>query len=462
MNSVPAVILAAGLGKRMKSKQAKVLHSIAGRPMILYSVETATRLPSNRIIVVAAHQAEALKEALKNQPVEIVHQGRPLGTGHAVLQTRSVLADYKGPVLILNADVPLITVETLRAILKIHRDRAADLTILTAMLPDPKGYGRVIRDVDSGEVMAVVEEADASAAERDVREINTGFYSVDAGFLFEALMELKSDNAQKEYYLTDIVKAAIRQGRKVFAVRANDPQEVMGINSRVDLARITRANARRIGDRHMMAGVTLLDPETTWIDADVVIGPDTVIYPNVRLEGGTRIEEDCVIHSNTRISNCRLGTGVTVKDACVLTDSVLEDGVSVGPFAHLRPGTVLHKGARIGNFVETKKAELGEGSKANHLSYLGDAQIGKEVNIGAGTITCNYDGVSKHRTIIEDRVFVGSDTQFIAPVRVGRGAVIGAGSTITQDVPPDSLAIGRAKQEIKKAWAKKRKKKKGS
>jgi bifunctional UDP-N-acetylglucosamine pyrophosphorylase / glucosamine-1-phosphate N-acetyltransferase len=462
MNSVPAVILAAGLGKRMKSKRAKVLHPIAGRPMILYSVETARRLPSDRIIVVAAHQAEALKEALINRPVEIVHQGRPLGTGHAVLQTRSVLADYRGPVLILNADAPLITVETLRAMLKMHRDRGAELTLLTAVFPDPKGYGRVIRDADSGEVMAIVEEADALPAQRDVREINTGFYLVDAPFLFEALTELKSDNAQKEYYLTDIVKAAIRQGRKLCAVRANEPQEVMGINSRVDLARIERAIARRIGERHMMEGVTLLDPETTWIDADVAIGPDTVLYPNVRLEGVTRIGEDCVIHSNTRISNCRLGTGVTVKDACVLADSVLEDGVSVGPFAHLRPGTVLHKGARVGNFVETKKTELGEGSKANHLSYLGDTEIGKEVNIGAGTITCNYDGVSKHRTIIEDHVFVGSDTQFIAPVRIGRGAIIGAGSTITQDVPPDSLAVGRAKQEVKKGWAKKRKKKKGS
>jgi bifunctional UDP-N-acetylglucosamine pyrophosphorylase/glucosamine-1-phosphate N-acetyltransferase len=455
------VILAAGLGKRMKSKRAKVLHLIAGRPMILYSIETARRLPSDKIIVVVAHQAEVVKEVLGDRPVEIVHQGRPLGTGHAVLQTQSSLADFKGPVLILNADVPLITVETLQSMLKIHRDQGADLILLTATLSNPEGYGRVIRD-SGGDVIAIVEEADATPAQRSVREINTGFYLVNAPFLFEVLKGLKSDNAQKEYYLTDIVGAAVRQGRRLGTISARDPDEVMGINSRADLARAEKMIARRIAERHMREGVTLLDPDTTWIEADVAIGRDTVIYPHVRLEGASRIGEDCVIHSHTRISNCRLGTGVTVKDSCVLAESVLEDGAAVGPFAHLRPGTVLHQGARIGNFVETKKAELGEGSKANHLTYLGDAVIGKAVNIGAGTITCNYDGVSKHRTVIEDDVFVGSDTQFIAPVRIGRGAVIGAGSTITKDVPADSLALSRAKQEIKKDWAKKRKKKKGS
>jgi bifunctional UDP-N-acetylglucosamine pyrophosphorylase/glucosamine-1-phosphate N-acetyltransferase len=454
------VILAAGLGKRMKSKRAKVLHLIAGRPMILYSIETARRLPSDKIIVVVAHQAEVVKEVLGDRPVEIVHQGRPLGTGHAVLQTQSSLADFKGPVLILNADVPLITVETLQSMLKIHRDQGADLILLTATLSNPEGYGRVIRD-SGGDVIAIVEEADATPAQRSVREINTGFYLVNAPFLFEVLKGLKSDNAQKEYYLTDIVGAAVRQGRRLGTISARDPDEVMGINSRADLARAEKMIARRIAERHMREGVTLLDPDTTWIEADVAIGRDTVIYPHVRLEGASRIGEDCVIHSHTRISNCRLGTGVTVKDSCVLAESVLEDGAAVGPFAHLRPGTVLHQGARIGNFVETKKAELGEGSKANHLTYLGDAVIGKAVNIGAGTITCNYDGVSKHRTVIEDDVFVGSDTQFIAPVRIGRGAVIGAGSTITKDVPADSLALSRDKQEIKQDWAKRRKKAKG-
>ncbi|MBI3597547.1 MAG: bifunctional UDP-N-acetylglucosamine diphosphorylase/glucosamine-1-phosphate N-acetyltransferase GlmU [Nitrospirae bacterium] len=458
--TIATVILAAGLGKRMKSKRAKVLHAIAGRPMILYSVETARRLPSDKILVVVAHQAEAVKQVLERQPTQIIHQGRPLGTGHAVLQTQSALANFPGPVLILNADVPLITVETIQSMLKTHQDRGDELTLLTATFSNPKGYGRVIRNPD-GDLISIVEEADATPAQRALREVNTGFYVANAPFLFSALKELTSDNSQQEYYLTDIVQIAVRQGLKSGAVQAPDSEEVTGINTQADLARIERAVRRRIAERHLSEGVTLLDPPSAWIDADVTIGRDTLIYPNVHLEGASRIGEDCVIHSHTRINNCRLGTAVTVMDSCVLTESVLEEGATVGPFAHLRAGTVLHKGAKIGNFVEVKKTEMGEGSKANHLTYLGDAAIGKEVNIGAGTITCNYDGVNKHQTIIEDHVFVGSDTQLIAPVRVGRGAVIGAGSTITRDVPPDSLAVGRARQEIKKGWARRRKKAKG-
>jgi len=456
---IATVILAAGLGKRMKSKRAKVLHSIAGRPMILYSMETARRLPSNRILVVVAHQAEAVERILENQPAEIVHQGRPRGTGHAVLQTQATLADFQGPVLILNADVPLITIETLQSMLRTHRERGAELTLLTATISDPKGYGRVLRNPD-GDLVSIVEEGDATPAQRSVREINTGFYVANAPFLYSALKELKSDNSQQEYYLTDIVQIAVRQGLKLGAVHADNSEEVTGINTRVDLARIERAVHRRIAERHMLEGVTLLDPRTAWIDADVTIGQDTLIHPNVRLEGASRIGEDCVIHSHTRITDSRLGTGVTVMDSCILVDSVLEEGATVGPFAHLRSGTILHKRAKIGNFVETKKTDMGEGSKANHLTYLGDAVIGKEVNIGAGTITCNYDGVNKHQTIIEDRVFVGSDTQLIAPVRIGRGAVIAAGSTITKDVPADSLVLARARQVTKKDWAKKRKTKK--
>ena len=458
--TIATVILAAGLGKRMKSKRAKVLHPIAGRPMILYSVEAARRLPSDKILVVVAHQAEAVKQVLEGQPTQIIHQGRPLGTGHAVLQTQAALANFPGPVLILNADVPLIKVETIRSMLKTHQDHDNELTLLTGRFSDPKGYGRVIRN-PAGDLLSIVEEADATPAQRALREINTGFYVANAPFLFSALKELTSDNSQHEYYLTDIVQIAVRQGLKLGAVEVPDSEEVMGINTREDLARIERAVRGRIAERHLSEGVTLLDPASTWIDADVTIGRDTLIYPNVYLEGSSRIGEDCVIHSHTRINNCRLETAVTVLDSCVLNESVLEEGATVGPFAHLRPGTFLHKGAKIGNFVEVKKTEMGEKSKANHLTYLGDATIGKEVNIGAGTIICNYDGVHKHKTIIEDHVFVGSDTQLVAPVRIGRGAVIGAGSTITQDVPPDSLAVGRAKQEIKKNWAKRKKKAKG-
>jgi len=458
--TIATVILAAGLGKRMKSKRAKVLHPIAGRSMILYSVETARRLPSEKILVVVAHQAEAVKQALENQPTETVHQGRPLGTGHAVLQTQAALADFPGPALILNADVPLITVETIRSMLKAHQDRGHELTLLTATFSDPKGYGRVIRN-PGGDPISITEEADATPAQRAIREINTGFYVANIPFLFSALKELTSANSQREYYLTDIVQLAVRRGLKIGALQAQDPEEVTGINTRADLARIERAVRRRIAERHLSEGVTLLDPASVWIDADVTIGRDTLIYPNVHLEGASQIGEDCVIHSHTRITNCRLGAAVTVLDSCVLNEAVLEEGARVGPFAHLRPGTVLHKDSKIGNFVEVKKTEMGEGSKANHLTYLGDASIGNKVNIGAGTITCNYDGVSKHKTIIEDEVFVGSDTQLIAPVRIGRGAVIGAGSTITRDVPPDSLAVGRARQEIKKDWARRGKKTKG-
>lgn len=455
MGPVATIILAAGLGKRMRSKQAKVLHTLAGRPMLLYSVEAAERIPSKRIIVVVGHQAEQVKQALRKRPVEIVHQTRLLGTGHAVLQCRQALADYKGPVLILNADVPLVSVETIGSMIQAHRDQDSVVTVLTATLPDPTGYGRVLRN-SAGEITDIVEESDASPQQRSVREINTGFYIVDAHFLFEALKGLKNHNAQEEYYLPDIIKVAIQKGSKVADSEASDPEEVMGINSRLDLARMEKAVYRRMAERHMRDGVTLLDPDSIRIDPGVTIGRDTVISPNVYLEGATQIGEDCRIHSGSRVSECRIAKEVTVRDFCVLTESVLEEGVTVGPFAHLRPGTRLHRGAKVGNFVETKKAELGEGSKANHLSYLGDATIGKDVNIGAGTITCNYDGVHKHRTVIEDGVFVGSDTQFVAPVKIGARSIIGAGSTITSDVPPDSLALSRTAQVHKGGWARKR------
>lgn len=454
--ALSTVILAAGLGKRMKSRRAKVLHPIAGRPMILYSVETAQQLSSNRIIVVVAHQAEAVKQVLEDHSVEVLYQGRPLGTGHAVLQTQSALADFRGPVLILSADTPLITVETIRSMLKSHRDQAAVLTLLTATLPSPEGYGRVIRS-SNGAVATVVEESDATSQQQAIREVNAGFYVVNPSFLFTALKELKADNAQQEYYFTDIVKVAVREGLRINMVEAHYPEEVLGINSRLDLARMEKIVYQRIAERHMLEGVTLLDPQTVWITANVTIGRDTVIYPNVHLERDSRIGEDCVIHSYTRITACRLGNGVTVKESCVLTESVLEEGATVGPFAHLRPGTVLHKRAKIGNFVEAKKVELGEGSKANHLTYLGDATIGKGVNIGAGTITCNYDGAHKYQTVIGDHVFVGSDAQLIAPIRIGRGAIVGAGSTITEDVPPGALAVARVRQVNKRGWAKKRK-----
>jgi bifunctional UDP-N-acetylglucosamine pyrophosphorylase / glucosamine-1-phosphate N-acetyltransferase len=454
MRATSAIILAAGLGKRMKSKQAKVLHPIAGRPMVTYLVERSRELGIRKIVVVVGPQAPKIKEILAPYDLEVVYQERPRGTGDAVLQTRETLARARGPVLVLNGDAPLITVETLQRLMKTHQAERSVLTLLTAVVDTPAGYGRVIRS-RNGRIRRIVEEKDATPKERTSREINTGFYIVDKDYLYQSAKTLKADNKQGEYYLTDIIGTAIHQRRKVSVVRLEEgTEEVLGINTRMDLAIAEKIMRRRILLEHLQNGVTLMDPDTTRIDADVMIGSDTVIYPQVQIEGKSRIGQECVIRSHVRITDCRIGPGVVIKDSCVLTESILEEGTTIGPFAHLRPGTVLRKGSRIGNFVEAKKAELGEGSKANHLSYLGDATIGKRVNIGAGTITCNYDGVQKHPTVIENDVFVGSDAQLVAPVRIEHGAVIGAGSTITKDVPSYALAISRSPQVNKPGWVK--------
>jgi bifunctional UDP-N-acetylglucosamine pyrophosphorylase/glucosamine-1-phosphate N-acetyltransferase len=453
LKSGAAVILAAGLGKRMKSKTAKVLHPLAGRPMLIYAVERALGLSVPKIVVVTGHQSERIKEVLSPYRVEIVHQPLQRGTADAVLQAKAALESVRAPVLVLNADTPLITDQTLRALLDAHGREKATVTMLTAVVSNPDGYGRVIRGA-KGRVTGVVEQKDASGAQLKVKEINTGFYVVDPGFLFQALRSVGNRNRQGEFYLTDIIGTAVRERRKLAVLRLErDPEEITGINTRSDLARADAILRRRIRRDLLENGVGLLDPETARIDAGVAIGRDTVIHPNVQIEGDTRIGEDCVIRSNSRLTDCRVGSGVEVRDSCVLEGSVLEDDVAVGPFARLRAGTVVRKGGRIGNFVETKKTELGEGSKANHLTYLGDSVIGKGVNIGAGTITCNYDGYEKFRTVIEDEVFVGSDSQLVAPVRVGKGSVVAAGSTITGDVPPDALAMSRMPQENKPDWA---------
>jgi bifunctional UDP-N-acetylglucosamine pyrophosphorylase/glucosamine-1-phosphate N-acetyltransferase len=458
-----AIILAAGHGKRMRSKQPKVLHPVAGRPMIQYVLNLVKALEANRVLVVVGHHKEQVRKLLEgeiqNRQIEVVVQDSLSGTGHAVMMTRPFLADYEGTVMILNGDHPLLRVETASALLKTHWENEAAITILTAHLENPEGYGRILRGSE-GQVTGIVEERDATAQQRWMTEINTGVYVAQADSLFRLLEEIKPDNAQGEYYLTDTVRIAVQKKLRLLAITAADSSEALGINNRVDLARAEKIMRKRTANRLMAEGVTLLDPETTCIDDTVVIGRDTMVYPWTFIEGDSRIGEDCVIFSHVRISNSHLGQGVVVKDHSVITESVLEDHVSIGPFAHLRPGNVVRQGAKIGNFVEVKKSEIGEGSKANHLTYLGDAIIGKDVNIGAGTITCNYDGTQKFQTIIGDHVFVGSDTQFIAPVKVGPGSTIAAGSTITKDVPPGSLAIGRARQVNKKGWAKKKKKKK--
>ena len=457
MRKPAAIILAAGLGKRMKSKMVKVLHPIAGRPMITYAVERVLGLGIKKVVVVLGHQADRIEGALAPFGLEIVYQPHQRGTADAVMQTKTSFGSSLGPVMILYGDTPLITEETLQRLISVHAEKRAILTLLTAVVAKPDGYGRIVR-LKSGKILRVTEQKDASVLVRALREINTGFYVVEMDFLFGALDHIKNDNRQGEYYLTDMVEWAVSQKKKVVSVKLEDnPEEILGINTRMDLAVAEKVMRRRILNGHLQGGVTLMDPETTWIDAGVLIGRDTVIYPNTRIDGTTAIGEDCVIGSYCHLSDCQVGSHVTIKDSCVLAGSCLEDESVIGPFSHLRPGTTIRRRARIGNFVEAKKVDLGEGSKANHLTYLGDAFIGKNVNVGAGTITCNYDGFEKFETVIEDEVFIGSDTQLIAPVKVGRGAVIGAGSTITNDVPPESLAISRSEQFNKSGWVKKRK-----
>lgn len=462
MTDLGAVVMAAGLGKRMKSKLAKVLHPVAGRPMVLYAVDLAQQLAGDHVAVVVGYQGKEVRAAIEasglRRPIVFVEQEPQLGTGHAVQQAREAfrrLGRTFSAYLILNGDTPLLRLETVRALANLHRDERAAVTLLTATVDDPVGYGRVVRARD-GRVHKIVEDRDATAVERAIREINVGTYLMDGPFLLEALDRLEPRNAQGEYYLTDLVALAVGRGLRVAALPVGDPAEGMGINTREQLAAAEQAVRRRICARWMGEGVTIRDPATTVIDADVVIGRDTVLHPHVTLEGRTTIGEDCIIRSHTRISDSVLGQRVVVQDSCVVREARLEDEATIGPFAHLRPGTVVRRAAKVGNFVELKKTELGEGSKANHLSYLGDATIGKGVNIGAGTITCNYDGWKKHETVIGDDVFVGSDTQFVAPVTIGKGAVIAAGATITADVPPDALAIARAPQVNRPGWAARR------
>ncbi len=469
MAGLAVVVLAAGLGKRMRSTQAKVLHPVAGQAMVLYSVGLGLRVAGDRVAVVVGHQADLVRQVIDratsgksgSSPVAIVEQREQLGTGHAVLQSRPVFAVGKrgapSKYLILNGDTPLLQETTVRELLRVHEAEGATVTLLTAVLTDASGYGRVVRTNSAeGGVSRIVEDRDANAEEQAIREINVGTYVVDGEFLFSALEKLDPSNAQGEYYLTDIIRLAEGAGRRVAAVVLDNPDEGLGVNTRRQLAEAEQVVRQQIRNRWLDAGVTMIDPASTWIDAAVTIGRDTVLYPSVMLEGTTAIGEDCVLRSFTRLTDCTVGNGVEILDHCVFADSHIEDGAHLGPFVHLRPGVVVRKKAKVGNFVEMKKTDLGEGSKANHLSYLGDAKIGKGVNIGAGTITCNYDGLQKFQTVIGDGVFLGSDTQLIAPVTIGAGAIIAAGTTVTEDVPADALVIGRVPQENRAGWAARR------
>ncbi len=451
-----ALVLAAGKSIRFNSSTPKVLHSLCGKPMIEHVLDRLETLELDKTLVVTGHDSERIREALAGRSLEFILQVPQLGTGHAVMTAQPQLAGIDGSLLIVYADTPQITTETLRELLETQSRQAADQVLLTCHLENPTGYGRILRTAE-GEISRIVEERDASPEERLIREVNPGFYCFQIPSLREGLKQLDTRNVQGEYYLTDLAKIFRESGKKVVTVTSPNPEETVGINDRFALSEAETTLRAQILRRHMLKGVTILRPESVTIDHTVSIGRDTTIYPGAILEGKTRIGCGCRIGPWTQLQNVVLGNLVRIESSCVIRDSRIGDNSTVGPFAHLRQGVEIGHSARIGNFVEIKKSRLGDGAKSAHLTYLGDSEIGDRVNIGAGVITCNYDGWKKSKTIIEAEAFVGSDSQLLAPVTVGKGAYIASGSTITEDVPAGALAIGRSRQKIKEGWARKRK-----
>ena len=456
--SLAVIVLAAGYGKRMKSDIPKLVHPVLGRPMLNYVLDAVETLGPKKTVVVVGHGAEYVKQVPDSKKIIFATQTRQLGTGHAARCASSALKNFKGDILVLNGDYPLITSNTLKKFIRSHNRKKADVSILTAIVEDPTGYGRIKRDLN-GKVVSIVEEKDASRDEKFIDEINSGTYCVKSSFLWSALGKLNTKNRQKEYYLTDIVAQASKSSFIVNGVVVSDSDEVLGVNDRSELSFVESILKWRTNERLMHSGVTIIDPETTYISPVVKIGRDTTIYPNTFIYGSTQIGRNCVIGPSSWIEDSKLGSGITIKSSCYITNADIKKNVTLGPFAHIRPEAEIMDGAKIGNFVEIKKSKIGVGSKVPHLSYVGDATLGSGVNIGAGTITCNYDGFNKYRTVLEDDVFIGSDTMLVAPIKIGRGSTTGAGSTITKDVPKDSLALGRARQSVIKNWKRTPKKK---
>jgi bifunctional UDP-N-acetylglucosamine pyrophosphorylase/glucosamine-1-phosphate N-acetyltransferase len=456
------VILAAGKGTRMKSARPKVLHRVAGRPMIDQVLQTASALSPTSITVVVGHQAELVQSTLKGRPgLTFVVQEPQLGTGHALLQAEPALDGASGTLVLLSGDVPLLTAGTLKSLVDRHISSRAAATVVTANVDEPHGYGRIVRtsspDRSGQQIARIVEERDATADERAIREINSGIYAFALDGLFDRVRRIGADNAQREYYLPDLVTIFRREGRPVETVSA-PAREILGINSRSELAAVSRRMRDQKNAELMAAGVTLEDPATAYIDDEVTIGPDTIIHPGVTLEGSTTIGAGCEIHSGVRIVSSRIGNRAIVYNHCVLVEARVADDARIGPFAHLRKDADVRERAKVGNFVELKNTVLGPGSKSMHLTYLGDARVGENVNVGAGTITCNYDGERKRQTIIEDGAFIGSDSQLIAPVTIGRDAYIGSGTTIREDVPAEALAVSAGKQRNIEGWVAERRK----
>jgi bifunctional UDP-N-acetylglucosamine pyrophosphorylase / glucosamine-1-phosphate N-acetyltransferase len=450
--SLATVILAAGLGTRMKSDKAKVLHAVAGRPMIEYPVAMARALGSSRIICVLGHQADAVRAAVESRfgagSIEVAIQAEQRGTGHAVLMTEPQLDGHDGLVLILYGDTPLLSQAVLERM--IAGASSTTLTMMTARLPDPRGYGRIIRD-GSGKFVRIVEEKDATPDQKRIDEINAGIYCGPARFFLETLRSVGSNNAQGEIYLTDVMERAAKE-LTVVTVNAG-ADEVMGCNDRVDVAKADRVIRLRLAEQLMRAGVGVRDPERLYVEPGVEIGRDTLLGPGVELRGKVKLGAGCIVEQGAVITDCTIGDRVHVKPYCVLSESTIGSDVNIGPWCHVRPGSVIENEVHLGNFVETKKTRMGRGAKANHLTYLGDADVGEKVNVGCGTITCNYDGYVKSRTVIEDGAFIGSDTQLVAPVTVGKGAVTAAGTTVYRDVPPGALALTRPEIVLVEGWA---------
>jgi bifunctional UDP-N-acetylglucosamine pyrophosphorylase/glucosamine-1-phosphate N-acetyltransferase len=450
-----ALVLAAGEGTRMKSRHPKPLMPVCGKPMIMHILDQLELLGPERVLVVVGARREQVIAALAQRRVEFVVQEPQRGTGHAVQCAQGALEGWQGDLLVTCADVPLVRATTLQQLLDTHRQERAAATLLTALYPDPTGYGRVVRDA-AGAIVGIVEERDADAAVRAIREVNVGVYVFQTPALLEALAHIEPSNVQGELYLTDVVAVMARQGLRIAAFQTDTPQEAMGINDRVQLARAEAWCRQQICQRLLRDGVTILDPTSTFIDADVLIGADTVIWPGVHILGRCIIGAGCTIGPHAYLVSSNLGEGCAVQVGAVISHSQIGAGCSLGPYCHLRDHTQLADDVRVGSYTEIVRSSLGPGTKALHFSYLGDAQIGARVNIGAGCVTCNFDGRQKHLTVIDSRAFVGSDVILVAPVHVGEGAYIAAGSVITEDVPAGALAIARSRQIVKPEWVRRR------
>ncbi|MGI9534149.1 MAG: bifunctional UDP-N-acetylglucosamine diphosphorylase/glucosamine-1-phosphate N-acetyltransferase GlmU [Thermodesulfobacteriota bacterium] len=455
-----ALVLAAGKGTRMKSDLPKVIHPILNKPMISYVLDAVNPLKPEKTYIIVGYRKEMIGSIVDgcNLDVEYILQNRQLGTGHAISRAETKLKSYRGDILIINGDSPAITSKELKKFVSKHKRNRSILSLMTSKVENPYGYGRIVRD-SNNKIQSIIEEKDATVKQRKINVVNSGIYCVKSKFLWETLRKLKTNNKQKEYYLPDIVKFANTNGIKVLNHNVTDPNEILGVNDKAELSELESYIKTRVHKKLYMDGITVVDPTSTFISPDVKIGSDTVINPNTYLYGDTKIGKSCLIGPNVYIDNSVIGKNVEIRFSSFLNGCTIENNVTVGPFSHLRPEAHIGNESKIGNFVEIKKSKIGIRSKVPHLSYVGDAVVGQNVNIGAGTITCNYDGVNKHQTIIEDNVFIGSDSMLVAPVRVGKGAITAAGSTITKDVDKDSLAIERNQQKIIKGWSKRKKKK---